>query len=74
MTFTGAGPVSWPRNVDHGVELMMGMMLISGWLSSATWKDASWANHMQKKVARLIPPPRGSSSWRISFYGLGFSF
>eukprot|EP00439_Symbiodinium_sp_Y106_P013826 s1427_g1.t6 len=44
------------QNVDHGVELMMGMMLISGWLSSATWKDASWANHMQKKVARLIPP------------------
>jgi len=44
------------RTVDHGVELMMGMMLISGWLSSATWKDASWANHMLKKVSRLIPP------------------
>ena len=32
------------------------MMLISGWLSSATWKDASWGDHMRKKVARLIPP------------------
>ncbi|CAE7528026.1 PFP-BETA1 [Symbiodinium pilosum] len=42
--------------IDHGVELMMGMMLISGWLSSATWKDATWADHMRKKVARLIPP------------------
>merc|ERR1719454_1845062 len=42
--------------VDHGVELMMGMLLITGWLSSATWKEASWKDHMKKKVARLIPP------------------
>jgi len=41
--------------VDHGVELMMALMLISGWLSSATWKDNGWHEHMRKKVARLIP-------------------
>eukprot|EP00442_Polarella_glacialis_P019671 CAMPEP_0115087440 /NCGR_PEP_ID=MMETSP0227-20121206/23288_1 /TAXON_ID=89957 /ORGANISM="Polarella glacialis, Strain CCMP 1383" /LENGTH=473 /DNA_ID=CAMNT_0002477301 /DNA_START=67 /DNA_END=1488 /DNA_ORIENTATION=- len=42
--------------VDHGVEMMMGMLLITGWLSSATWKEASWRDHMKKKVSRLIPP------------------
>lgn len=41
---------------DHGVELMFGMLLITGWLSSATWKDMPWKDHMKKKVARLIPP------------------
>ncbi|CAE7674105.1 PFP-BETA1, partial [Symbiodinium necroappetens] len=44
------------ETVDHGVEMMMGMSLISGYLSSATWKDVSWSEHMRKKVARLIPP------------------
>jgi peptidoglycan/LPS O-acetylase OafA/YrhL len=42
--------------VDHGVEFMMGLLLISGWLSSATWKNASWWDHMSKKVGRLAPP------------------
>jgi len=43
------------ETVDHGVEMMMGMSLISGWLSSSTWKNISWKEHMTKKVARLIP-------------------
>jgi len=44
------------QTVDHGVELMMGMLLITGWLSSATWKENTWKGHMKKKVSRLMPP------------------
>jgi len=44
------------ETMDHGVEIMMGLFLISGWLSSMTWKQLSWKDHMRKKVGRLMPP------------------
>jgi len=43
-------------HIDHGVECMLGLLLISGWLSSSTWKELPWEQHMKKKVARLMPP------------------
>jgi len=44
------------QTVNHGVEMMMGMLLMTGWLSSATWKEATWKDHMKRKLSRLIPP------------------
>jgi len=44
------------ETIDHGVEPMMALLLISGWLSSQTWRDVQWSVHMRKKVLRLLPP------------------
>jgi len=41
--------------VHCGTETMMGLLLISGWVASMTWKDGTWKDYMKKKALRLLP-------------------
>merc|ERR1719361_3345473 len=44
------------KTVDHGVEFMFGLLLISGWLSNATFKnEMTQKQYVKKKLVRLMP-------------------
>ena len=53
-------PGAGRRFNHHGLEYVQGLLVITGWLSSAAFVDVPWHEHMTKKVGWICVPVTAS--------------